>query len=179
MPAYQQLTRHSIDLWPDFNAELSSQSAADLQYERNGGLVFCCGEDEFENRRMTLQRLHNQLGGAKADWEMLSRAELAKLLPAIELGPDVSGASFGRRDGHANPLRLLAALHAGILRLGGALHSDRAVKTIATDSAGFTVDTGKQRFSAPRLVIAPGLGSPALARQGDLAIPLRPQPGQI
>jgi glycine/D-amino acid oxidase-like deaminating enzyme len=179
MPAYQELTRSSIDLWPEFNTELSKLSATDLQYERNGGLAFCLGEDEFENRRMTLQRLHNQLGGTEADWEMLGRAELAKLLPAIELGPDVSGASFGRRDGHANPLRLLAALHSGILRLGGALRSDSAVKTIATDSAGFTVDTGRQRFSAPRLVIAAGLGSQALARQVDLEIPLRPQRGQI
>jgi glycine/D-amino acid oxidase-like deaminating enzyme len=179
MPAYQQLTRSSIDLWPEFDIELSKLSATDLQYERNGGLAFCFGENEFENRRMTLQRLHNQLGGAEADWEMLGRSELAKLLPKVELGPDVSGASFGRRDGHANPLRLLAALHASILRLGGALRSHGAVKTIATDSAGFTVETRTERFSAPRLVIAAGLGSQALARQVGLEIPLRPQRGQI
>jgi glycine/D-amino acid oxidase-like deaminating enzyme len=179
MPAYQLLTRQSIDLWPEFNAELSSVSAADLQYERNGGLAFCFGEDELENRRIALQRLHNQLGGAEADWEMLGRAELARLLPAIELGPDVSGASFGRRDGHANPLRLLAALHSGILRLGGALRSHSAVKTIASHSAGFSVETATERFSAPRVVIAAGLGSQALARQVDLEIPLRPQRGQI
>jgi glycine/D-amino acid oxidase-like deaminating enzyme len=179
MPAYQELTRSSIDLWPDFNEELSWRVGADLHYERNGGLAFCLGEAGFENRRLALQRLHNQRDGGEADWEMLGRGELAKLLPKIELGPDVSGASFGRRDGHANPLRLLAALHAGILRLGGDLRSGCAVKTIATDSAGFTVETATERFCAPRLVIAAGLGSQALARQVDLEIPLRPQRGQI
>jgi glycine/D-amino acid oxidase-like deaminating enzyme len=179
MPAYQQLTRGSIDLWPDFDAELAGLTATDLQYERNGGLAFCLGEDEFEKRRLDLQRLHNQLGGAEADWQMLDRAELAKLCPKIRFGADVTGASFGRRDGHANPLRLLAALHAGILRLGGDLRQHGAVRQIAADGEGFTVAFGQESASAPRLVIAAGLGSQVLARQVDLEIPLRPQRGQV
>ena len=101
---------------------------------------FCLGEEEFENRRLHLQRLHNQLGATKQDWEMLDRAELEKLLPKVQLGAEVSGASFGRRDGHANPLRLLAALLTGCRRLGGTLRTRAQVRSICAGGDGFTVD---------------------------------------
>jgi len=179
MPAYQELTRRSVDLWPDFAAELASLTSTGLQYEHNGGLVFCLGEDAFEKRRLDLQRLHNELGGAEADWQMLDRAELAKLFPKIRFGADVTGASFGRRDGHANPLRLLAALHAGIVRLGGDLRRNGAVRQIIPGDESFTIAFGDENVSAPRLVIAAGLGCQVLARQLDLKIPLRPQRGQV
>src|ERR1700722_16336235 len=180
MPAYQQLTRHSVDLWPDFSADLTDTTAIDLQYERNGGLSICLGEAEFEQRRAELQRLDNQLGSAVPDWEMLDRGSLAKLLPKAQPGPDVAGASFGRRDGHANPLRLLAALHAGILRKGGRLRGGSPVHSVQTDGRGmFTIDFGPQRASAARVVIAAGLGSKALAAQVGLDILIRPQRGQI
>ncbi|MGJ5205886.1 NAD(P)/FAD-dependent oxidoreductase [Bradyrhizobium sp. HKCCYLR20261] len=179
MPAYQQLSRRSVDMWSDFASELTGVAGMDLQYEQNGGLAFCLGEDAFEKRRLDLQRLHNQLGGADADWRMLDRTELGKLLPNVRLGPDLAGASFGERDGHANPLQLLAALHAGILRLGGELRQAAAVRQIIPSEAGFTVAFGTETVSAPRLLIAAGLGSQALARQVGLDIPLRPQRGQI
>jgi glycine/D-amino acid oxidase-like deaminating enzyme len=178
MPAYQELSRQSSDLWPGFQSELASLTGADLHYERNGGLSFCLSETEFEARRLALQRLHNSLGG-DADWEMLDRSALAKLLPRIELGADVVGASFGRRDGHVNPLKLLVALHEAVLRLGGALHAGSAVTKIACGPDGFVVETATARHEAARIVIAAGLGSAALARQVDLEIPLRPQRGQI
>jgi hypothetical protein len=39
MPAYQQLTRDSTDLRPNFRAELTDTTAIDIQYERNCGLT--------------------------------------------------------------------------------------------------------------------------------------------
>ena len=66
LPAYQMWTRASTELWPEFNRELAELAGADLEYERNGGLTFCLGESEFENRRLHLQRLHNQLGDAES-----------------------------------------------------------------------------------------------------------------
>lgn len=180
MPAYQALTRDSVDLWPDFSAELMETSATDLQYDRKGGVTLCLGEAEFEARRAKLTRLHNQLGGAEPDWEMLDRRELDKLLPKARLGPDVVGASFGPRDGCANPFRLLTALHKGIVRRGGQVRGNSSVIAIQKDMAGgFTVDTGSERFSAGRVVVAAGLGSKALAAQIGLDIPIRPQRGQV
>ncbi|MES2294350.1 MAG: FAD-dependent oxidoreductase [Pseudomonadota bacterium] len=180
MPAYQLHTRESVALWPEFSAELTEATGIDLHYERNGGLQICLGEADFEQRQATLLRLHNQLGGPAADWEMLDRDALAKLLPQVELGSDVSGASFGRSDGHVNPLRLLAALHAGIVRRGGILRGGSDVLSVQADGRGsFAIDCGSEHVLAERVIIAAGHGSKALAKMVGLDIPIRPQRGQI
>lgn len=180
MPAYQRLTRASADLWPNFSTELTDTTAIDLQYERNGGLTICLGEGEFEQQHAMLLRLHSQLGTSELDFEMLDRSSLAKLLPRVRLGAEVTGASFGRRDGHANPLRLLSALHAGILRRGGLLRSGSTVHSVQREGrGGFLVKFGSESASAARVVIAAGLGSKSLAAQVGLDIPIRPQRGQI
>lgn len=179
MPAYQEWTRSSIDLWPEFNDELTSLTATDLQYENNGGLAFCLGEDGLEKRRQYLHTLLEQRGGNEPGFEMLDRTALEKLLPRVRFGPEVSGASLGLHDGHANPLKLLAALHSGITRHGGALRHGSKVTKIIPSSQGFTVETQEERVSASRVVIAAGLGSASLAAQVGLHVPLRPQRGQV
>jgi len=180
MPAYQRLTRDSVDLWPEFSAELSDTTAIDLQYEHAGGLTLCLGEAEFEQRRAKLMRLHNQSGEIREDWEMLDRQAVAELLPRAELGPEVSGASFGRRDGHANPLRLLRALNAGLIRKGGRLHAGQLASSVRPDGRGaFSIRVGQENLASGRVVIAAGLGTRALAADLDLDIPIRPQRGQI
>jgi glycine/D-amino acid oxidase-like deaminating enzyme len=131
MPAYHQLTSASVDLWPDFARSLFDATAIDVQYERNGGLWPCLGEAEFEQRRETMLRWRNQLGGAEPDSEMLDREAAQKLFPKAEFGPEVTGASFGRRDGYCNPIRLLPALQAGC---GAAFPCGRSVETLVAAS---------------------------------------------
>lgn len=180
MPAYQRLSRDAVVNWRSFSAELEEVAGADLQYEQHGGLVLCVGDDALEERRTMLLRLHNQLGGEPADWEMIDRKGLEGLLPNVKLGAEVSGGSFGKRDGHANPLRLLSALQAAILRKGGKLRGGAPVSVIESISGGgFTVRFGHEHVSADRIVIAAGLGSKVLAAQVGLDIPIRPQRGQI
>ncbi|RVT93516.1 NAD(P)/FAD-dependent oxidoreductase [Sphingomonas crocodyli] len=180
MPGYHAWTSHSVDLWRDFCTELEELSSTDLQYEHDGGVALCLGETEFEQRRSALLRLHNQLSGTKADWEMIDRSQLQSLFPKVRLGDEVVGASFGRRDGHANPLRLLSALHMGIVRNGGRIRGGSPVRSIRSDMrGGFVVQTASERFSAARIVLAAGLGTKALASQVGLDIPVRPQRGQI
>lgn len=179
MPAYQTLTRSSIKAWRGFADGLEAGSDMGLCYEQNGGLAFCLGADGFEKRQAALQRLHNQWAGAEPDWEMIDRAALERLLPKVTLGPDVTGASLGRGDGHANPLRLLAALHAAVIRLGGEVRSNASVRDIMTSGGDFRLAIGDEIVTAPRIVIAAGLGTQALARQVGLDVPLRPERGQI
>jgi glycine/D-amino acid oxidase-like deaminating enzyme len=179
MPAYQALTGESIALWRGFADELEAGTATDLAYEQNGGLAFCLGEQAFEKRRLDLLRLHNQRGDGEPDWEMLDRPALERLLPKVRFGTDVAGASFGRRDGHANPLRLLAALHAGVLRHGGMLRHRAQVRRIDPRGTDFRLELDGEALTAPRIVIAAGLGSPALARQVGIEVPLRPERGQV
>ena len=179
MPAYQTLTRQSVGSWRGFADALEVLSDMALCYEQNGGLAFCVGADGFEKRQAALQRLHNQWGGGEPDWEMVDRSALERLLPKVTLGPEVTGASFGRSDGHANPLRLLAALHAAVIRLGGHIRSNASVREIAGSGGDFRLVVGDEVIVAPRIVIAAGLGTSALARQVGLDVPLRPERGQI
>lgn len=178
MPAYHRLTRHSVAAWPDFNQELAGRSDINLVYERNGGLALCLSEAEFEDRRARLHRLHNAAGGEQ-DWEMIDRSALERLLPGVTLGPDVVGASYGHSDGCCNPLHLLAALQRGVETLGGKIVRNARVDTILPDAGGFRVQTAAGSFAAPKIIIAAGLGTPALARQVGLDVDLQPERGQI
>ena len=180
MPAYQRLTRSSVALWSEFNTGLTATTDIDLHYEKKGGLVLCLGEAEFERRLATLQRLYKQLDGEESDWEMIDRSELATLFPKMRLGDEVTGASFGRVDGQANPLRLLTALHAGIVHKGGRLRGGSPVHSIRFERSGrFSIGFADERVSAARVVIAAGLGTKSLAAQVGLNVPIRPQRGQI
>lgn len=178
MPDYQRWTRESIDRWPEFSAELTSLSGLDLQYDRRGGLMICLGETEFERRRETLARLHNQMGGM-VHAEMIDRSQLERLLPKVEFGAEVTGAGFAAEDGHANPLKLLTALHAGILARGGRFRGGKRVHSIRRAGGQFDIQFGEQVLSARKIVIAAGLGSKGLAAEVGLDIPIRPQRGQI
>lgn len=179
MPAYQRLSADSVDSWRSFSDELEGTTNGDLQYDNNGGLVICLGEAEFEARRALLMRLHNQLGGEKR-WEMIDRKSLAALMPGVRLGDEVTGASFGHGDGHCNPLRLLAALHAGIVKFGGQLCGGSVVHSLSSDGRGnFTIGFGDKQVFASRVVIAAGLGSKGLAAQIDLDMPVFPERGQL
>ena len=178
MPSYHQLTRQSVDAWPAFNGELAHRSGTGFAYERNGGLVFCLGETEFEQRRSQLHRLHNAAGGEQ-DWEMIERSALERLLPGVALGPEVTGASYGRSDGCCNPLRLLAALQQGVQALGGRFVGGARVDAIQPGASGFRVETAAGTFAAPKIVLAAGLGTVELARQVGLDVPLHPERGEI
>lgn len=179
MPAYQHLTRDSSDHWPAFHAELTEITGTAVDYEREGGLAFCIGDEGFEARRQALHRLHNQPAAAAQDCEMLERPQLEALLPGVPLGPKVTGASFCRRDGHVNPLQLLQALHRAIERLGGGVFSGHKVTRIERGTLGFKVTTAKGVFGADKVAITAGVASGALARQVGLDVPVRPQRGQI
>lgn len=179
MGPYQVLTRESSDLWPSFAEDLTRTTGQDLQYQREGGLSVCLGEDEYTSREGSLMRLHNQPGGAERDFEMLDRAALERLLPGVPFGPEVSGASFCWRDGHVDPLRLLLALHRIIRQLGGNLMPSEPVRGIDREGGVFRVTTDAATYAAPKLLIAAGNGSGPLARMVGLDVPVRPQRGQM
>lgn len=176
-PEYAALTRTSSDLWPAFRDDLAQTAGRPVDYSRPGGLVFCLGEEEFDRRRALLQRMHNQ--AIEADTEMVERPALEKMLPRMRLGGEVTGASFCRRDGHVNPLHLLAALHRAIFHLGGRIAWRSSVQAIRAKNGGFELSGGAGTWTAPRVVVAAGLSTGTLTAPLGLSIPLRPQRGQV
>ena len=178
--AYQQLSRQSVALWAAFAGELTAETGIELDYRADGGLQFCLGQAQWDQRAEQLARWEAQLPGQEHCTEMLDRAALQRLLPKVQFGHEVSGASYGRMDGHVNPLRLLAALQRGLQLRGGHLHTNSPVSRIAScPGGGFEVQVGAQRFEAAQVIVAAGLGSPALGRMVGLDVPLRAQRGQL
>lgn len=180
LPEYRALTRDGTNLWPDFAACLTGETGIDLQYERKGGLAICVGEAELEARRTQIRRLHNQSPEAPDDIALVDPDELRRLLPRARLGAGVSGALFGRLDGHVNPMFLLRALQESLRKRGGELRPGEPVQSIAPSaSGGFVVRTQAGIYGGDRVIVAAGVATTALARQIGIEAPVRGQRGQV
>ncbi len=175
MPPYAHWTRRSAELWPDLGSRLANATGVDVALEQPGGFAFCLSDAEFQDRASTVQRMHNESGDIGT--RMLGRAEIREMVSG--LGDEVVGASFCPIDGHASPLFLLRALHAGL----AALHADylpgRRVDSIDAAPNSFTIHCGLERFTAGKVVVAAGLGSRDLAPMVCLHMPVSPLQGQV
>jgi glycine/D-amino acid oxidase-like deaminating enzyme len=179
LPAYQRLTGRSVEAWSDLATRLGETSGIDVHFQRRGSLVFCLGETELEARRTRLSRLQAELGGDEPDFQIMSRRDLEQFLPGVRLGERVSGASLRPRDGHVNPLRLLAGLQRSFTLSGGTLRCGQPVSRLQPSGDGFIVEAGDERFAAARLVVSAGIASGDLSAPLGLTTPVRPQRGQL
>lgn len=175
MPAYARWTQHSARLWPELRDRLARTTGIDTALEQPGGFYFFLTEKELEQRAALIQRMHNE--SEDIGMRIMSREEVRAIVPQI--GDQVVGASFCPMDGHTNPLRLLRAFQAGIAEQGGAYLPNRRVTTITAQPGGFVVETGDERITCSKLVVAAGLGSPRLAEMVGLSMPVTPLRGQI
>ena len=175
MPAYAHWSRRSAELWPHLAAAMADTTGLDVALQQTGGLSFCLGEDEYEQRENFVRRMHNESGDIGT--RMLPRDDVKAMVP--EIGPEVSGAAFCPIDGHASPLYLLRALQKALQAAGGAYLPGRTVDAIDAAPHDFTVRCGAERFTCGKLVIAAGLGSRALAPLVGLDVPVKPERGQI
>lgn len=177
MPQYSRWTVRSVEGWPGFAAELEAQTGLDIRYERPGGFHMALTEREWEQRSAFMKRLAAQPDMPALDVEMMERARVKAMLPAI--GPEVVGASYCALDGHCNSLRLLRALNQGMQMLGVAYLPNHAVERIEPHSGGFRFFTGGAEVRASKVVLAAGIGNARLAPMVGLSIPVRPQRGQL
>ena len=175
LPDYSRWTQSSATRWPDFARALMADSGVDVQLHQPGGFHMCFNDEELIERQSRLQTLQDALG--VYPFQMLDAAELKARLPLI--GPSVVGASYTPLDGHVNPLKLLRALHTSAQAKGARFYGGIQVDRIDGATGEFCVTAGHQRFIAPRVVLAAGLGNPGLARQVGLHAPVAPNRGQV
>jgi hydrogen cyanide synthase HcnC len=170
MPPYAHWTRQSAALWPSLAARLLEATGTGVALHQPGGLAFCLSDEEFAQRDLLIRRMHNESGDIGT--RMLSREEVRAMVPGV--GDAVTGASFCPIDGHASPLHLLKALHQDL-----DYRPNRRVIRIDARPNRFTIHAGSETYSAPRVVIAAGLGSRELAPMVGLHMPVSPLQGQI
>ncbi len=175
MPPYAHWTRRSSELWPALAETLMQSTGIDTGLRQPGGFMFCLSENELEKRAAIVNRMHNESGDIGT--RMMDRNEVRAMVPG--LGDRVVGGSFCPIDGHASPLYLLRALHADATSNGVSYHPGAKVDRIEAAPNDFTIRSGAERFTAPRVVIAAGLGSRELAPMVGLSMPVSPLQGQI
>lgn len=176
MPSYSDWTRSSAEIWPTLAAELHELTGIDVQHHRPGGLHLCLSRAEWDEREKVLGELAEQTQG-RFTFRMMARDDLLGLLPRVS--DAVVGASWSDMDGHANPLYLLRALHAGIVHYGGHYLPGPAVRQIRADGTGFRLERAGETVRADRVVLAAGLGNRTLAPQVGLHAPVEPNRGEI
>ena len=179
MPSYVEWTLEATQRWPAFAANLQEDTGISIAYRKAGGLHLCLGDDALALRRQHIGHIETQVKPNRYDVLFLDRGEVQSLLPDARLGEGVVGASFSAHDGHANPLYLMRALHAGILRYGGAYLPGHKVIDLGHGGGTWTARTANGSFEAPRLVLAAGLGLADLAPKAGLDVPVVAERGQV
>jgi glycine/D-amino acid oxidase-like deaminating enzyme len=170
-------TLRSSEVWPQFAKDLHALTGVDVHYRKDGGVVYCVGEVDFEARRRYIahQRTIADIFGT----ELLERSALERLQPQARLGPAVVGGSYCRHDGHCNPLMLLRALHAGLEKTGAHYLPGTPARSIAYRDRAFTIETPEGRIEAGKVLLAAGHGNTKLAASLGLPAPIRAERGQI
>jgi len=174
-PPYMRWSLRAGRLWHDFNAALVDDCGFDIGWRRPGGFHFCFTGEQLEARRRVAEE--TQAAGGDIDIEVVERRHLRQDLPP--LGERVVGASYSAADSHVSPLLLMQALHGSLQRRGGLYRSGFRVDRIRPDGQGFSLASGEERIGCGKVVIAAGLGGRALAQQVGIALPVRPERGQI
>jgi len=176
-PEYHRITRRSAELWPAFATELKELTTINVEYRRNGGLLFCVSDAQAAEEKA----IGEKMAAVHSDYqfEMLERSRLERMLPDIRLGPKVGSASFSHMDGDVNPLLVLRALLDGFVRLGGKLVTGVHVNTIEPAPGGFRLRADSLMLEADRIVVAAGNDSMTFAKDLDLPLQLIPEKGQL
>lgn len=177
LPRYGVWTMTSAGAWPQLAAELREQTGVDVHLEQRGGLHALLSDEEMEARATFMRTLLAQPGMVQYDWKMLDRHELADMVPGI--GPEVRGATWTPVDGIANPLKLLRALHMSFAQRAVDYLPRCPAQQVRQRDGVFEVTTPTGTVRARKLVLASGLSNKALGEQVGLAVPVRPQRGQI
>lgn len=176
IPCYSQWSMRSASKWSALSQELFELTGVATQHHNPGGVHLCYSQAELANREVDLDAL-SQATDRQFSYKMLNHSQLRDFIP--EIGESVTGASWSSWDGHANPLYLLRALHAGIRCHGGRFLAVGKVKEIRRNGESYVIESDHQTITAGRIILAAGLGNRELAPQVGLDAPLKPNRGEI
>lgn len=177
MAPYAAWSVRAARAWGGFASMLREETGFDVSLEQRGGFQLALSERELESRATMMKRLHNQPDMIPYEYEIMDRAQVQKMLPAI--GPDVTGGSYCPLDGHVNSLRLFRALNNGMQRRGATYLPNHIVDQIGYRGGEFTLTSAGGVVRAGKVVLAAGNGNARLAPMVGLRAPVRPQRGQI
>lgn len=176
-PHYARWTMKAARLWPQFAAEIKETSGIDVALRQRGAFTFALTDIELENAKADTETVAHELGKDAATHSVLGHSETAKMVPAI--GRAVVGSVYSPLDGDVNSLRLLRALHTGMINLGALYEPHCEVTEIIPQSNGFLIKGAWGEVFAQRTILAAGTGNSRLAQMVGIDAPTTRSKGQI
>jgi glycine oxidase len=172
--ALLDLTTRSLDLFDDFVASVSIDSAVSIPYRRTGTLDVALDEAAMRAFRATAERL-GQRGVAA---EIVDRAGIHEQEP--HLADAAIGGLLIPQHGYVSAPELTRALAIASRRRGAQIIEHGAVRGIARDGDGVAVETDRGSLIGDAVVLAAGSWSASIAIDGiSRRMPLRPVRGQL
>jgi sarcosine oxidase subunit beta len=151
-------------------------SEFDCGYEPRGYLFFATNERQFDylKRNAEVQR---SLG--VKDVEIVDQETIAEICPILNCA-DITGGSFGGRDGFINPLAVMRGFTQKALTGGARIEFETRVLSIETGGGKVkAVATSKGRIECEKIVLATGAWAKNLAKTAGIELPVEPQRRQI
>jgi glycine/D-amino acid oxidase-like deaminating enzyme len=173
---YAKWTGQAASLWPGFADNLTAETGIGIDYQRSGGMHFCLGDDEWDERVREMESIRRHTDGA-FEYEMLDHVQLKKHIPQIS--NKVLGASYSAQDGHVNPLYLLRALQQGMDYHRVKYLPNQVIDKIEARQGGFFAQATQGVVAAEKIVLCAGLDNRRLGQMLGMDIPVVVDRGEI
>ena len=169
--AYYELNSLGIAGWRRLQIELGDS----LKVQWGGSVEWEPEGKAADELRANIRR-HQQWGYAT---HVVDEPEFQHLLPGVSPGP-MAAACHSEYEGAVDPMQALGVLIQKGKDFGVRFEYPCEVTGIDISSGRVRgVQSSKGRFEADALVLAAGVGTPALARLADIHVPLQPSPGVL
>ena len=169
--AYYELNSLGIAGWRRLQIELGDS----LKVQWGGSVEWEPEGKAADELRANIRR-HQQWGYAT---HIVDEPEFQHLLPGVSPGP-MAAACHSEYEGAVDPMQALGVLIQKGKDFGARFEYPCEVTGIDISSGRVRgVQSSKGRFEADALVLAAGVGTPALARLADIHVPLQPSPGVL
>ena len=167
---YNLLNRLGMFNWRQLQRDLQGE----LQIQWGGNVKWSPPGNAAEKLRLDVRQ---------QDWRyathLVDEADVHRLLPNVTPGP-VGAASFSEQEGTVDPVQALAVLLKNAERFGVKLLYPCEVTGFELASGRISaVQTTRGRFPADVVVLAAGVGTPALAGKLGVRVPLKDSPGVL
>src|SRR3954470_4524808 len=167
------MAARSLAMYDDFVGRIAADTGITVDYHRAGSLQVMTADDSAKD----LGALHAEALAAGVRCTLLDAAGVRDLEPLLT--PEIESGLLIVEHGVAVPDSLWPALMAAAQHRGAVFESDCEVKSVATTKGGFTLDAGRGRITASRVVLAAGSWSGKLMVGHMNAVPVRPVRGQL
>ena len=161
-----RMSQLATAFWRNFEDRTGSRH----DFEERGYLFLANTEEGLAELREPMPVYERMRAGVR----MVSRVEIAELVPGIRVD-DVVGGRFGARDGYGDPLQALAGFAASAQLDGASFREGVAVESLLREGDRVVgVRTGMGDVRADRVLLATGVWTARVAATAAVSVPIWP-----